>query len=178
MGHRLPSAVPYSPMPEHLEVLRVPGGCRVRIGQRGSETDTMHRHLRDARDLGWRLDVEQVYHGRCEIDRMTELTPDLPGRSELCGPLNYQRVSDAAAVSILLVPLERSVPRLRPSPGYVRVAVGSADVVEPRDCVVEILAHAVEITHLVQHAERTALLAGAVVRHHDEQRVVEQIEFL
>ena len=57
------------------------------------------------------------------------------------------------------------------------MAVGSADVVEPRDRVVEILAHAVELAHLVEHAERAALLAGAIVRHHDEQRVVEQVQF-
>jgi hypothetical protein len=108
---------------------------------------------------------------------MAELAAD-SGCCDLRGPVNDQRISHAAAVSILFVPLERRVARLRPSPGKIGVAIGAADVVEARDCGVEILAHAVEVAHLVEHADRAAFLAGAVVGHQDEERVVEEVELL
>ncbi len=111
-----------------------------------------------------------------EIDGVAELGTDLSGRSNLRGPVNNQRVSHAAAVSILLVPFQWSIARLRPSPRDIAVAIRSADVVQTPDRRVEIFTHAVELAHLVEHAGRATLLAGAVVGHHDEQRVVEQVE--
>src|SRR5208282_6309669 len=90
--------------------------------------------------------------------------------------VNYQRVSHTAAVSILFVPLQGRVTRLRPSPRNIAVAIRSAAVVQPCDRRVEVLAHAVEVAHLVEHAGRAALLAGAVVGHQAEKRVIEQAE--
>ena len=51
--------------------------------------------------------------------------------------------------------------------------VSAADVVDARDLLLDRLALQVVGTHGVDHAERPALLAGAIVGHDDDQRVVE-----
>ena len=78
-------------------------------------------------------------------------------------PVHDQRHVDAALVGVLLVPLERRVAGLRPAPRVVGVAVRPADVVDAVDRLVGRLEDAVEELHLVQDAERSALLARAVV---------------
>ena len=92
--------------------------------------------------------------------------------------MDDQRVADAAAVGVLLVPLERRVADLGPAPGNVGVALRTADVVESLNRLVDVFHHAVEPPHLVEDAGRTALLAGAVVRHDDEERIFETVDFL
>ena len=87
-------------------------------------------------------------------------------------PVHDQRVAHAAAVGVLLVPLQRRVAGLGPAPGDVAVAVRAADVVQPLDRLVDVLADAVEPLHLVEHAGGAALLAGAVVGESDEEGVV------
>ena len=98
--------------------------------------------------------------------------PRLFGR-HACRPVHDHRHVHAALVGVLLVPLERGVAALRPSPRVVGVAVGAADVVDARDGDVGRLEDAVEELHLVHHTERAALLAGPVVGEQDEDRVVE-----
>ena len=56
------------------------------------------------------------------------------------------------------------------------MAVGSTDLTDAVDGLVGCLDEEVEELHLVQHAERTALLTGPVVGQHDHDGVVEQIE--
>ena len=82
-------------------------------------------------------------------------------------PVHDQRHVDAALVGVLLVPLERRVAGLRPAPRVVRVAVRAADLVDAVDRLVGRLEDEVEELHLVQDAERAALLAGAVVGEQD-----------
>ncbi len=58
------------------------------------------------------------------------------------------------------------------------MAVRTADIVEPFHRLVDIFHHAVEPPHLVEDAGRSAFLAGTVVRHDDEERVVELAEIV
>ena len=51
--------------------------------------------------------------------------------------------------------------------------VGPADVVDARDLLLDRLAAQIVGAHGVDHAERPAFLAGAVVRHDDDQGIVE-----
>ena len=53
------------------------------------------------------------------------------------------------------------------------MAVRTADGVEPLHRFVHILAQAIEVAHLVEHACRAAFLTGAVVGHRDEDGVVQ-----
>jgi hypothetical protein len=55
-----------------------------------------------------------------------------PPVGDAVGPVHDQRHVDAAFVGVLLVPLERGVAGLGPTPRVVGVAVGPADVVEVR----------------------------------------------
>ena len=85
---------------------------------------------------------------------------------------------DAALVGVLLVPLERGVAGLGPTPRVVGVAVGPADVVDPLDGLVGCLQDHVEVLHLVHDAELATLLAGPVVGQQHDHRVVEDAELL
>ncbi len=136
----------------------------------------MNRHLCHARDDLRRLDMQEIKHGGCEIDRVAELPANLAGRAEFGRPVNDQWVAHAAAVSILFIPFQRRIAGLRPAPRYIAVTIGAADIVEPPERGVEVFAHPVEVAHLIEHAERTALLARAVVGHHDQQRIVDQVK--
>ena len=57
------------------------------------------------------------------------------------------------------------------------MALGAPDIVESRHGCVDVLRHAVKPAHFVEHARRSALLAGAVVRQDDHQGVVQAIHF-
>ncbi len=79
-------------------------------------------------------------------------------------------------MGVLLVPLERRVAALRPTPRVVGVAVRATDVVDPLHRFVRRLEDAVEELHLVHHPVRPALLRGAVVGQDHHDRVVEPAE--
>ena len=112
-----------SAVAEHLEVLRRLAGLGRRVGERRGEADPVHRRVR--------ADADQLEHGRREVGDVAELVAERPGVGhEARGP-DHERVADAAAVGVLLVPLERRVRRHRPPVGEVRVGVRAADVVEP-----------------------------------------------
>ena len=79
----------------------------------------------------------------------------------------------------LLGPREGRVEGDRPAGGHVREGFRTAPLVDQRDEVLHLLGHAVEIGHLVVHADEAALGAGAVVAGDvDEQRVVELADVL
>ena len=101
-----------------------------------------------------------------------------PFALETLRPVDHQRVAHAAAVGVLLVPLERRVADLRPAPGNVGMTVRTANVVEPFHGLVDVLHHAVEPLHLIEDTGRSAFLACAVVRHDDEDGIVELTEFV
>src|SRR5208337_1697519 len=90
--------------------------------------------------------------------------------------MDDERNVDSAFVGVLLVPFERCVPRLGPTPGIVGVTVGSANIVEMTDRLVGCLDHEVEELPLVQDTERPALLTRAVVGEQEDQGVVELAE--
>ena len=102
-----------------------------------------------------------------------ELRADAATLADGAGPVHDERNVNTPFMGVLLVPLERSVARLGPAPRVVRVAVGTADVIDAGDGLVRRLDEEVEELHLVEHSERTALLTGSVVGEHDEQGVVE-----
>ena len=176
--HGLPAVLPDAAMPEHLEVLDASRRCCVGGGQRRGERGAVQRHLRHAVVLRGRLGAGELEDRRHDVDRVTEGTADGPYPLQRTRPVDDQRVAHTAAVGVLLVPLERRVADLRPAPGNVGVALWTADVIEPLHRLVDIFDHAVEPPHLVENAGRTAFLAGAVVRHDDEERIVEAVDFL
>ncbi len=130
MGHRLPAVRNDAAVAEHLEVLRAAFDRGGRVAERRREADAVQRHLRDAVHLVRRRHADRIEDGRGDVDRVAELAAELAGALQPCRPADDQRVAYAAAVGVLLVPLQRRVAGLRPAPGDVAVAVRPADVVE------------------------------------------------
>ncbi len=95
-------------------------------------------------------------------------------------PVNDHAVAGAAEVGgHLLGPREGRVEGHRPAGGHVREGFRTAPLVDQRDEVLHLLGHAVEVGHLVVHADEAALGAGAVVAGDvDEQRVVQLADVL
>ena len=89
------------------------------------------------------------------------------------GPRHDARVGHAPAVGLALPASERGVARPRPSPRVVRVGVRAAPLVEMLEVVLQGLLGSVEEHRLVERAVLASLGAGAVVGHHDDDRVVE-----
>ena len=79
---------------------------------------------------------------------------------------------------VLLVALERRVARHRPALRIVVVEVRLADLVDVLEVVGEVVAHRVEVARRVHRPQRRTLLARAVVRDQDDQRVVAASELL
>ena len=94
--------------------------------------------------------------------------------------MNDRAVAGAAEVGRhLLGPCEGRVEGDRPAGGHVREGFRTAPLVDQRDEVLHLLGHAVEVGHLVVHADEAALGAGAVVAGDvDEQRVVQLADVL
>ncbi len=104
---------------------------------------------------------------------MVELRADRAGVADAGGPVDDERVAHPAAVGVALVALQRRVRDLGPPPRIGGLHGGPADLVEAGHRGGHIGMQAVEQLADVEVAVRSALLAGAVVRHQHEQRVVE-----
>ena len=90
-------------------------------------------------------------------------------------PVDHHAVARAAEVGRhLLGPGERRIERHRPAGRHVREGFRTAPLVDERDQILHLLGDAVEVGHLVVHADEAALGAGAVVAGDvDEHGVVE-----
>src|SRR5690606_32029003 len=117
-------------------------------------------------------DAKRFEDGGRDVDGVAELMPHLAWASQSLGPVHDERVPHAAAMRILLVPFERAVAGLGPSPWNVAVTVGAADVIETLHGIVHVLGHAIEVEHFIEYAACAALLACAVVRQQHEQGVI------
>ena len=176
-GHGLPAVDVHRPVAHHLEVLhRAAGG----LGGGGGVEGVGHRlagdrQLLDPAERGGRLDADELVDRRGDVGDVVELVADGAAVGDAVGPVHDARHVDPALVGVLLVPLEGRVAGLRPAPRVVGVAVRAADVVEVVDGLLRRLQQEVEELHLVEDAERAALLAGAVVGEQHDDRVVEQV---
>ncbi len=170
-GDCLPAIGPDGPVAEHLEVLH-PGLRGHRCLERGGERAASDGLLSLAPEGGGRADPGHFVDGGCEVGDVVEAVADRSDIGDAFRPVGDQWHMDTTFMSVLLVPTEGCVARLRPTPGVVRVAVRSADVVQVRNGLVGRLGKTVEVLHLVEHAEPPALLAGTVVGHHEHERVV------
>ena len=103
-------------------------------------------------------------------ERTSPLDRD-PGR-----PRDDERVAGAAAVGLALPAPERRVARPGPAPRVVVEGGGAADLVDPREALLERLLRVVEELRLVRRARRPALGARAVVGDDHDEGVVELAE--
>ncbi len=117
-------------------------------------------------------DADQIEQGRRQVAGVDELMAHLaPGRDFL-RPGHDEGIADAAAMGVLLVAAQRRVRRHRPAMRKIAVRVRPADVVDPAQLFRHRLGTEIIRPHRVDESERPALLAGAIVGQHQDQRVV------
>ena len=126
----------------------------------------------NAADFQGRLDADQIEQGRRQVAGVDELMAHLAPRRDFLRPCHDEGIADAAAMGILLVAPQRRVRRHRPAMRKIAVRVRSADVVDPAQLFRHRLGTEIIRPHGVDEAPRPALLAGAIVREHQDQRVV------
>ncbi len=159
-------------------MLRPRPGRRGPVEQRGAEAGPLQRHLRHAGDRRRRRQPQQVQQGRGHVAGVGDLAAQLAPRGDPRRPADHQRIADAAAVGVLLVAPQRRIRRHRPAQREVGMGVRPADVVDAGDLLLHRLGLAVVGPHGVDHAQRPALLAGPVVRQHQDQGVLAQARLL
>ncbi len=127
------------------------------------------RHTLDG--VRW-IDANQFEHRRHHVDRMRILRADLALRLDALRPVHDEGIADPPAIGLALPTAERRVARKRPAPRVVVERVRSAQVVDHREVLVQVVRHVVEELVLVHRAVRTTLRAGAVVGDEHDDRVV------
>ena len=169
----LPPFDPDGTVAEHLVVLPLLAIRRIGIVERVEHGRSVHRLLLDA--------VVAVRHGqlgrfqnrRGDIADVVILAADLAFAPDALRPVDYQRVRLAAAMLALFEIAERRVAGHGPAGVVVRVGrlVSPAGVVPHAG--IERRLHPVQHVGLVERARKTTFAAGAVVRGHEDQRVVQ-----
>ncbi len=163
-------------VPHHLEILgkvlaRRPG----RIEGMG-EAKTFNGRLRYPLDAFGRLDTECLQYRRHHIDRVGVLCTHLAFSLDALGPVDDERVADAAAIGLALPAPERRVARPGPAPGVVVAHFRTTELVQSGQVLFQRALYVVEEQRFVNHAGRTAFGAGAVVGEHHNEGVVQFAE--
>ena len=173
-SHRFPAVEPDAPVAAHLEVLDPLAARLVGAGERVAERGAADRHLFAAAVGVLGCDAARLVDGRCDVVDVVELVAEFAADiTEALGPVHDERHMHATFMRVLLVPLERRVASLGPSPRIVGVAVRTTDFVEVVDGLLRRFKDAVEELHLMHDTERTTFLGGAVVGQHHHDGVVE-----
>ena len=168
----LPAVVPKPAMTEHLEILRLGARGRVRIGERFHETLAFQRHLFISADRQWRLNTDHIQKCRHKIRGVDELMAQFALGLDPLRPRDHERIANAAAMGILLVAPQRRVGCHRPAQRKIRMSVRPADIVDALQFFRDRLRAKIIRPHRVDKTQRPALLAGAIVGQHHNQRVV------
>jgi hypothetical protein len=173
LGHCLPALVPDPARAEHLVVLDLLAGRRIR----GVEA-VAHRHARQRRLLDVAQDLRDrhaaaVEDRRDDVGAVVVLVAHLAPGLDPLRPVDDQRIAHAALVGVALEHLVRRRERHRPAGGVVVVALGPAELVDQRQVLLDRVGPAVEELVLVDRPVRRALAGGAVVGAVEDQRVVE-----
>src|SRR5216684_7825074 len=160
-------------MAEHLEILWPCFRWDRRVSQAGCKACALDRHLPDTVDLRWRRDAEQVQKRRCQVASVGKLVAKLATGGDSLQPADNERIANTAPVRVLLVAPQRRVGRHSPAARVIRMRFGAADFVDACEFLREGLGPEVSRTGGVDVAERTALLAGAIVGSNEDDCIRE-----
>ena len=174
LGDGLPALVPDAARPEHGVVLRLLGGRRVGCRVEG----VLHRHAGDrcllvAVDELRELQTACLEDGRHDVDGVVVLVAHLALGLDALGPVDHHRVAHAALVGVPLEHAERRREPERPSGRVVVVGLRSAEHVDHRQVLGEVVGPLVEELVLVDRSVRRSLGRGAVVGAVEDQRVLQ-----
>ena len=146
---------------------------RLRLGEGRFETGAGDLFLRHAAQHGRRFDAEHFEHGGHHVDGVRVLVADLAARRDALGPRHDARIGDAAVMDVALPALEGRVAGIRPAGRIVVVGFFAAQIVVVLEVLFERIRDTVEDQILVERAEETAFPRSAVVRHQQDERVIE-----
>src|SRR5687768_16695310 len=104
----------------------------------------MERRLRYAANVRRRFDAERVQHGGNHVDGMTELRAYFALRFDALRPAHDEGIRHAATIRFALPAPERRIASVRPAPRIVIEVFRSADVVDGRQVLLEVIGHVVE----------------------------------
>ncbi len=90
--------------------------------------------------------------------------------------MDDERVTHTASVSLAFPAAERSVACPSPAPGVVVAILRAAKLVHGCQVLFQRALHVVKEQRFVDHALRTSLGTGAVIREHHDQGIVELAE--
>ena len=116
--------------------------------------------------------------GRDHVDEVVVLGTNGPLVLDPRGPRDDERVRVPAQVGVLLPLLERRVARQRPAHRVEGIGFGAADLVENLDHLLNRFRVEIAVTVGVGHPVLQPFLGRPVVRHHDDERVVADAQFI
>ena len=144
-----------------------------------AHADALDRDLGDPSHDIRLLDLEAVQDGRHDVDGVVVLLANLAAGLDSGRPGDDAGVGGAALEGRVALPhLERGVEGHGPAGRVVVVGLQPTELVERLDVVVHGVRNAVHEKHLVDRTVWAALAAGAVVGHHDDDRVVQLPDLL
>src|SRR5260221_7216023 len=139
-------------MAEHLEVLGdVPGG-RFGIVEGTGEADALDGRLGDALDDRRRLDPQRFEHRRYHVDGVSILRAHLTLCLDATGPVDDERVADAATIGLAFPAAEGCVAGPGPAPWVVVEGLRPTQLVQLLQALLERLGCVVEELQLIGRA--------------------------
>ncbi len=163
---------------EHLEVLRLTRYFDVGVVKGRREAHPLDLALGDAVDGSGRLHLEDVEHGRHQVDGVRELRSNGVLGLDALGPVDDAQVGCAATRRFAFPATEGRVGGVRPAPGVMRIGRRIAPLGDVLQVLGQGVGNVVEEQILVEGAVRAAFGRGAVVGDEDDQRVVELVHHL
>src|SRR5262245_7755708 len=109
---------------------------------------------------------------------MSELTADLALRLDAFWPVNQKWIAHTTTIGFPLPAAERFVAGESPTPRVVIEILGTTKIINRLYVVFQRLRYVVEELVLVHGARGTALGAGAIVRNHHDQGVIQLADSL
>ena len=99
---------------------------------------------------------------------MGELVTQLTPRGKTLAPIDHQRIANASAMSVLLIPFQRRIRRHSPAMGKIAMSVRSANIIDTGNFLCHRFWAQIERPHCIDQAKKPAFLAGTIVRQHQD----------
>ena len=126
----LPAVHPDGAMSPHLEVLHALVRRRFGVVKRVDHAVPMDRHLTIAMVATGSRFAKRIEYRRDDVRHMVELVANLP-LGNLLRPADDERYPDPSSIGVALVPAQRCVGDLRPTPRHIGPTPRGTDVLDP-----------------------------------------------
>ena len=159
-------------MTEHLEILRSVTVLCIGVVKGRQQADTLHLRLRYPTDRLGGFNPDCFEQRRDHVNRVRVLMTHFAASRNSSGPRDDARVRNATPVGLSFPAAKRRVPGPGPSPSVVIEGVLAPPLLNHFQIVLKSLRGQIKEHALVASAVLSALSAGAVVRHCNNERVL------